>query len=140
MVLDVDGRRLDARFLDRNGTVRDHFTLRKGEQRWLTRDEPAISVATGGTQILTLAAGPTHANRSYVVAGSFGTSPGFMLGSVQVPLNPDGWLTASLQLANGVNLQNTVGSLNGAGNAQARIVFPPLHPSLAGTVMYHAFV
>src|SRR5262245_65360871 len=29
LVLDVNGSRLDARFLDAAGTVRDHFTIRK---------------------------------------------------------------------------------------------------------------
>jgi hypothetical protein len=30
LVLDIDGQRLDATFLDQRGRRRDHFTMRKG--------------------------------------------------------------------------------------------------------------
>ena len=91
VVVDIDGNRLDAMFVDDTGEVKDAFTLLKGVERKLRRDEPRISLTTGGIQNLFLDAGPDHAGRFYQVVGSFGTSPGFDLGSVHVPLNWDTW-------------------------------------------------
>lgn len=49
----------------------------------------SISAFGGGTQPLTLDAGPGHAGSIYVVLGSFsGTSPGLAIGSVTLPLGP----------------------------------------------------
>lgn len=140
LVVDVDGRRLDAAFVDSSSTVRDSFTIEKGVQRWLVRDEPAIAVATGGVQTLTLAAGTAHANEDYIVAGSFGTTPGFVRDGYLVPLNPDGWFSTTLSLANGPFFQNSVGRLDAVGGARASLVLPRLPSGLAGLELYHAFV
>jgi hypothetical protein len=140
LVLDVDGRRLDATFVDATGAVRDRFTVRKGVRRWLVRDEPAISVATGGAQVLALDAGMAHANRDYVLAGSYGTTPGFVRNGHTVPLNPDGWFSTTLAFANSAFLQNSIARLDAGGRGQATIAFPRLSASLAGLELYHAFV
>ena len=141
MVIDIDGDRLDARFLDDEGEVRDRFTLLKGVERMLTRDEPRVSLATGGTQNLFMDAGFDNAAKFYQVAGSFGTSPGFELDSVHVPLNRDRWFEVSLSASNSAVYQNTGGMLDLNGRAQAAIVVPSLNdPSLIGLVLHHAFV
>jgi tetratricopeptide (TPR) repeat protein len=140
LVLDVDGQRLEARFLDGAGQVRDSFTLRKGEMRWLTRDAPAISVATGGAQTWSLAADQSLAGQRYLVAGSLGTAPGFSSNGVHLPLNPDGWFSTTLQFANSPFLVNTWGTLDAQGRGQARLELPPLPIGLAGIELYHAFV
>lgn len=140
LVLDIDGTRLLARFVDDAGNVRDEFTVEKGTPRWLRRDEPTIAVSTGGTQSWQLDAGAAHAGRNYVLAGSFGTSPGFVRSGVTVPLNPDSWFATTLQFANSALLRNTVGQLDSAGRATASIVLPPLPSSLAGIELHHAFV
>lgn len=105
LVLVIDGDRLDASFVGLTG-VEDRFTLVKGEARTLFRDQPRIPVTAGGRQDWRLAAGPAQGNRWYIVAGSFGTSPGFVLWGQHVPLNPDGWLDLSLQMANSPVYQN----------------------------------
>ncbi len=140
LVLDIDGDRLDASFVGLTG-VEDHFTLVKGEARTLFRDQPRVSVGAGGRQDFHLAAGSAQANRFYILAGSFGTSPGFPLWGMHVPLNPDGWLDLSLQLANSPVYQNSINLLDGNGAGAVAFVLPPLSdPTLIGTVVHHAYV
>ncbi|MHC4815220.1 MAG: kelch repeat-containing protein, partial [Planctomycetota bacterium] len=60
----------------------------------LTANTSTMSIATGGTQVLTLNAGSQHGSRLYWVFGSLtGTTPGVTLvsaiGSVNIPLVPD---------------------------------------------------
>lgn len=139
LVLDVAGDRLDARFLDDAGLVRDAFTVEKGLRRWLTRVEPTISLASGGGQTLTLDAGSAHAGRYYVLAGSSGTTPGFVFGGVHIPLNPGSYFAFSLGNPNSSVFQNSMGVLDPQGRAQARVQLPPLSASLAGLELFHAF-
>jgi tetratricopeptide (TPR) repeat protein len=140
LVLDFDGDRLDASFVGLTG-VEDHFTLVKGEARTLFRDQPRVPLGAGGRQDWQLAAGPAQANRWYIVGGSFGTSPGFPLWGMHVPLNADGWLDLSLQLANSPVYQDSIGLLDGNGAAAAAFVLPPLSdPTLVGSEVFHAYV
>ncbi len=139
-VIDVDGDRLNAKFLGLSG-VEDEFTLVKGEARTLFRDQPRISVSAGGRQDWQLVAGTAHANQFYVLAGSYGTTPGLPLFGLHIPLNPDPWLQLSLSLANSAIYQNTIGVLDGTGRATASLVLPPLNdPSLIGQPLWHAYV
>lgn len=139
-VFDIDGDRLDARFVGLAG-VEDEFTLVKGAARTLFRDQPRISVGAGGRQDFTLAAGPQHANRFYVLAGALGTTPGLPLGTLLVPLNPDPWLQLSLALANSPVYPGSIGVLDATGRATAAFVLPPLNdPSLVGQALWHAYV
>jgi tetratricopeptide (TPR) repeat protein len=140
LVLDFDGDRLDASFVGLTG-VEDQFTLVKGETRTLTRDQPRVSVAAAGRQDFHLAAGPAHAGRYYVLAGSFGTDPGFTLWGLYIPLNPDGWMDLTLQGANSPVYQDSVGQLDGNGAASAAFQLPPMtDPVLVGAVVHHAYV
>jgi len=140
LVIDIDGDRLDGSFVGVTG-VEDHFTLVKGEARTLFRDQTGISIQNGGRQDFRLVAGPQEAGNLYLLAGSFGTSPGIAFGGVHVPLNPDGWLQASLAAANGPVYPSSLGVLDGAGNGTAALVLPPLNdPTLVGVKMFHAYV
>jgi hypothetical protein len=140
LIIDISGDRLDARFLDDLGRIRDAFTLQKGLRRWLSRVEPTISVTAGGGQSLTLDAGAAHAGRFYALAGSAGTTPGFRLGNVQIPLNPDIYFAVSLANANSSVFQASMGVLDAQGRGQARVQLPPLGPRLIGLELFHAFV
>lgn len=140
LVLDVDGDRLDGTFVGVTG-IEDRFTLVKGAARTLSRDQPAISLAVGGRQDLRLAAGSQHAGRTYVLAGSFGTSPGFSFRGAQVPLNQDPWFQLSLQSANSATYPGSLGTLDANGAAAAACVLTPIQdPSLVGVAVFHAFV
>ena len=139
LVLDIAGDRLDARFLDDAGRVQDAFTVQKGLQRWLSRVEPTVSLASGGGQSLSLDAGSAHAGRYYVLAGSSGATPGFVFGGVHIPLNPGSYFAFSLGNPNSSVFQNSMGVLDPQGRAQARVQLPPLSASLAGLELFHAF-
>lgn len=141
LVLDIDGDRLDGRFLDHLGNVLDAFTILKGVPRTLTRVEPRISETQGGVQDLRIDVGPSGAGLAYVIAGSLGTEPGFLLGSVQVPLNADPYFSFTLTLANSAVYQGTFGFLDAAGLASAAIHLPPLNdPAFVGLELYHAAI
>ena len=51
MVLDIEGDRLEAKFLRENGQIDDYFTLRKGD--WLGSPKPALEIvrSAGGVAI-----------------------------------------------------------------------------------------
>ena len=77
-----------------------------------------ISVATGGTSTLELDADVAHAGETYVMAGSLsGTSPGFDVFGLHIPLNWDSFTDATLSGA--PYFVNFVGSLDGQGTATA---------------------
>ncbi|MCA8974928.1 MAG: metallophosphoesterase family protein [Planctomycetes bacterium] len=140
LVIDVDGDRLDATFLGYGG-VEDSFTLLKGVQRTLFRDQTGISVATGGRQDFRLAAGSQHAGKQYFLAGAQATTPGITLGNAHVPLNADLWLAMSVQLANTSHYPNSFGQLDANGEATSALVLGPVNdPSLIGTAVHHAFI
>ena len=138
--IDVDGDQLDATFVGLAGPE-DHFTLVKGVQRTLFREQPRISAISGGRQDYRLEAGAQHAGLFYVLVGAYGTAPGFDLFGVHIPLNPDAWLQVSLGAANGPAYPNSIGVLDGNGASTSAFVLPPLNnASLVGLELFHAYV
>lgn len=100
----------------------------------------SVSLATGGSQLLSLSV-PQLAGAFYMVVGSVsGTMPGVQIGGFTLPLQVDGWTSTTLELANTGGLVNTFGTLDGAGQATAMLVLPPLPASLHGLVGHHAVV
>lgn len=108
----------------------------------LTGDVAGISVSAGGEQKLTLAAKPGDAGRPYVLMGSMtGTSPGFLIGNLLVPLNFDRYTRWTVEAANGPVLQNTRGLVPPSGTVQMKVVLGPGDfAPLVGTTLYHAAV
>ncbi|MEM7310763.1 MAG: PQQ-binding-like beta-propeller repeat protein [Planctomycetota bacterium] len=98
-----------------------------------------ISAAVGGTQTLFLRADPELAGGLFALAGSLsGTEPGFPLGAVLVPLNPDAYFFVSLGPSSPV--VGGVGLLDGVAQAEAALVLPPGATStLVGTTVAHAY-
>ncbi|MBK8974772.1 MAG: metallophosphoesterase family protein [Planctomycetes bacterium] len=140
LVLDLDGDTLDARFLDDLGQVLDRFQIVKGPQQTLARDLAAISVSRGGRQDWRLDLGAARAGNVYIVAGTVsGTSPGYGVLGVHVPLNQDPWWSATLSAANSSWLPSSFGTLDPNGRASSALVFPALAlPSLVGLHLHHA--
>jgi len=100
-----------------------------------------VSLAAGGAQNLTISAGPAFGGQLYWLVGSAsGTTPGLVLDGETLPLNPDGWMLQTLSLANSALLPNSLGALDGAGQAfGAALVVPAgAAPGLAGTTLHHA--
>lgn len=102
-----------------------------------------VSAAAGGEQVWTLDAGPAHGGELYFVLGSeTGTSPGFGLQGILVPLVFDSYTMRTLMRPNMPPFMNSLGVLDGDGLATASISAVPgeLPASLAGITFYHAFV
>lgn len=141
MVIDVDGDTLVANFIDIGGVARDRFVIRKGVRRQFARDLPRIPILKGGAQKFQVDVGQANAGNSYLIVGSFGTTPGFNLGSLHVPLNPDPWFDLTLAFANTSIMPFSFGKLdaNGRTPQQPAINLPPLNkPHRIGIELYHA--
>ena len=116
------------------------FTL---ENKPLQVDTVSVSVSEGGTQTMTIDAGPEHAGKLYWVLGTLsGTSPGFELLGAHLPLNPDFYYNFTLQHPSLFPLVDTVGFLDGAnGTATAAFTQPSDgKPSVVGLLMHHAYI
>lgn len=121
-----------------NGTV---YYDTKGSDT-LSVNPNSISAATGGKVDFSLNAGATYANGQYLVMGSVtGTSPGTLLpGGTVLPVNFDAFTTITVNFANSAFFPNTLGMLDGTGQATAGFdTIGPLDPGLIGLVMYFAF-
>lgn len=107
----------------------------------LEADTLSVSLSAGGTQDLTVSAGPAFAGQFYWLVGSAsGTSPGLVLDGQVLPLNPDAWMIQSLSLANTPLLPNSLGSLDANGQAFGPALVVPVGsaPGLAGATLHHA--
>lgn len=101
----------------------------------------AVSLTSGGTQVLDLDAGNAFASGNYVVAGTTsGTHPGVGLLGLHIPLNIDWYTSFSLQSVGLSYFASFTGTLDNQGAAQAALTIPPgLSPSLNGLRLHHAF-
>lgn len=138
---------------DGNGTV-DVFEIATGAGadadgnlqldscQTLFQSAATLSLAAGANLTLDLDAGPTHAGDLYVLAGTAtGAYPGLDVDGFNLPLNFSDYLLLSLQDPNAAPFANFQGSLDGAGQAQARLnVAAGTSPGLAGRMLYHAYL
>lgn len=99
-----------------------------------------ISIATGGTQELRLAAGAARAGHVYLLLGSIsGTSPGVPLDSFVMPLNFDIYTSLTLNTPNSSFLPGSLGFLDANGRASAAFTLPPAVPVAGPLDVHHAF-
>jgi hypothetical protein len=108
----------------------------------LTAMPSSISLGAGGSQALCLTPGPGWEDHWYWMLGSAsGTTPGTQIGGVNVPVNVDAYLLFSALQPNQGPLVNTLGTLDSAAQATARIeVAPGTDPALVGVHLDHCFV
>ena len=103
-----------------------------------------LDALAGGTQTFTLTAGPDSKLDLYLLLGSIsGTSPGFPLGDLTLPLNiVDPYFDFTLEQPNSAALVNTLGVLDIQGTATASVNVPTSaqYPSLIGLTFHHAYV
>jgi hypothetical protein len=108
----------------------------------LSIDQDALSLAAGGTRAIALDAGPVKALALYwVLTTSSGTSPGLALvpAPLKLPLNWSALLGFTALYPN-LLVANSLGFLDGAGQATATLTLPPgLDPGLAGVTLHHAY-
>jgi hypothetical protein len=108
----------------------------------LLTDGSDVSLSAGGAQSFQLGACASHAGDIYVFAGSAsGTSPGFALGGVSVPLNLDAYFVFTASNLGAPPLNAGLGILDAFGRADAAFQLPAgvLQPALAGVVLHHAY-
>ena len=101
-----------------------------------------LSISSGGFQGLILDAGPAQAGGLYLVLGSAsGTTPGLAVDGLNLPLNFDPYLNATLSNLNQGPYVRTLGFLDAKGRADAQIRIPrgAVSPNAAGTILHHAF-
>jgi len=110
----------------------------------LQGDNDVISASGGGTQTLTQSMGGSFPNHNFLIGGSLtGTSPGIPASiSVTVPLIFDVYTQFTVDFANVAPFfMNTLGSLDGNGEATSMITLPAGNPpSLAGLQLWHTSV
>jgi hypothetical protein len=109
----------------------------------LSSSVTTVSLASGGTQPLSIDAGHLHGSELYLLLGSAsGTSPGLPLGpGLLLPLNQDAYLLYTLVNPNSPPLASSFGMLGPGGSAAASFGLPPgSDPALVGIVLHHACV
>lgn len=106
----------------------------------LTGFPKTISATSGGVHKLFLNASPTAAGKTYLFLGSAtGTSPGFSVGALSVPLNVDAYTMLVLSNPNVPPFGNTLGTLDASGRAVATLTIPAAIPGLIGLTLNHAY-
>ena len=105
----------------------------------LTVDVEEISISAGGQQDFALDLGSVHGGDTYWILGSLGgTSPGFDLGSVHLPLVMDVYMLMTINCPN-INppMGSTLGTLDPDGSANAFFVLPPGLTTLPSALGWH---
>lgn len=116
-------------------------TIVRGHVGTLFGAPSTISVASGGVHNLYVDGGASRAGMTYFVAGSAtGTSPGFNVGPIHVPLNSDAYFNLTLSLPNQGAFLNTLGTLDSSGRAKAGLAIPGGFPILLGITLDHAWL
>ena len=115
-----------------------HLTL---PDAWLRKDVDSISLSAGGSQVMTINAGPDQGSNIYWVLGTAGaTAPGIPTTAGTLPLTIDAYFNLLLNQTNGV-VSNSFGTLDSLGRATATLNVPPgTNPGLAGATLNHAYV
>lgn len=109
----------------------------------LSANVATLSLATAGSQVLSLDAGTGNAGRQYWMLGSVtGTSPGLPITpNAHLPLNLDFYFNFTISNPNTVLLANSLATLNGSGKATTVFNLPTgLQPIFAGAVIHHAYL
>lgn len=125
----------------RQGEVRILHGPRTGANAapFLDATPAMIAVGTGGTQNLTLLAGPLHGGRPYFMLSTLsGSDPGAFYSGSWIPLNPDPWTSLVISNANAWPFLGFFGVLDAQGGAQAAFVVPPGVPS--GLRLHHVYL
>jgi hypothetical protein len=99
-----------------------------------------VSVSQGGLQQIDLSFGSSSAGLAFVLLGSTsGTTPGFSLDGIQVPLNPDAYSQWLLSIGNSGPVAPMAGLLDGQGAALIDLRLPPgTASSSVGLTLQHA--
>jgi Tol biopolymer transport system component len=136
--------------MDADGGNVERVTTTVGGDYWpswtwlwakLASDSDTISASAGAQVNFLLDAGPSEANRPYALLGSVsGTGPGWQLPTgVMLPLCRDAFTGMLASLYGTPLLPGFIGSLDGQGQAVARIRTGPLSPAYVGLTLHFAY-
>ena len=105
-------------------------------------DSLTVSLLFGGTQNLSLNAGPEHAGEFYILLGSLsGSTPPTPFFGVDLPLVTDAYFDLTLNSGGGGLLTGNFGILDAAGQASAAFTIPPIGDvGLVFTPAVHAYL
>ncbi|MEM9802975.1 MAG: DUF5060 domain-containing protein [Planctomycetota bacterium] len=108
----------------------------------LTADRSTGSVGVGHVQRIQFRPGTPFAGRTYFLLSTLsGTSNGFDLGGLFVPINFDRWTRYGLGDAQGTVFENQLGVLDANGEATINVRLDPAYVSgLVGTTMVHCAI
>lgn len=108
----------------------------------LIRSRSTASVSSSERQNLQVEAGSSYAGRSYILLSNFtGTSEGFPLGALHVPINFDRVTRFSIQDARGDIFGNHMGVLDANGVANPYVQLSPEFTSgLVGYTLHHTVI
>ena len=104
----------------------------------ITVNQSTVSITAGQSQVMHLDAGPANAGRPYLLLGSYsGSTPGYRVGGLTLPLNVDGYFVFTRSYAHGAPyLQNSLGLLDAQGHGT--VTFTPARRFI-GYPLIHAF-
>lgn len=127
--------------IDAPGTFEYTLGYQPSSAAALTADIQLIDASVGGTQHLTLDAGPARAGEIYVLVGTLsGTQPGTPYGTVVAPINVDSYTLKLLTNPALQSLFGSIGVLDGQGRATAQVPVPAGLNVGAGVTAHHAFL
>ena len=110
-------------------------------ERWLWSDLKGLSLAAGGSVTLDLIAGTAYAGMDYrVLATRSGTDPGIEIDDLVLPLNPDEVTRLAWLYPNSPTFENSAGTLDSLGRAQAVFNLPPDAWFVPGDVVHFAYL
>ncbi|QDU65957.1 DUF5060 domain-containing protein [Engelhardtia mirabilis] len=117
----------------------DWVAVVKRPPLWATAQ--SLSVSAGGTLSLEVNGSPDLAFKAYsFMASASGTSPGFGLSGLTIPLVADNFFWGAVQSPGLMGLTPAFGLLNGAGRATAQLTVPPAtSPAIAGLKIWYAW-
>lgn len=117
-----------------NGTV--HYELTS-----LAATPDELSIASGGVQDMGLSPGIAYKGLPYLLVGTTsGTSPGFQLGTLILPIGVDSYTLHTVNNPNTPPLSGSFGTFDEAGLATAQFTLPTgLPPMFAGLTLHHAY-
>ncbi|MCB9831085.1 MAG: hypothetical protein H6807_01320 [Planctomycetes bacterium] len=109
----------------------------------LAGDVASVSVANGGSQLLSFTGGAALGGSGFITLGNFsGTIPGIPYQGFLIPLNQDFYFDQSLLYPNLAPFTNSLGALAGDGSTATLFSLGAgaLSPAVVGVVLHHAVV
>ncbi|MGE0143019.1 MAG: aryl-sulfate sulfotransferase [Planctomycetota bacterium] len=97
-----------------------HYT-----ERTMFARQSTLSATNGGTMAFDLLTGAAQAGNAYILLGSAsGTAPGLQYLGKVLPLNPDSFMLATIQVANSTALPRSLGNLPASGTVALSMTIP----------------